>query len=455
MLRLSMPVIISTLSFTAMQFVDRLMVSRLGTDALAAILPATFVGMLPSGFALGAMSGLNTFVSQCFGRGDRFACSSYFWQMVYLGLLYCLVAVAILWPAAPLIFAVMGQPPSVADMEVIYFRILLYAHVAAVINWASNQFFMGIHRPMVTMLSALCGQAVNIAANYALIFGRFGLPAMGIAGAGWGTFIGISTSSLVNLVAFLSPGMNREFGSRCTLRPDLAKMRDLLVVGVPAGLGLVVNVALWGIVLSTLVGRFGKEALAATGAALSYTSLAAMPVVGIATALTAAVGKAIGAGRKDLAVKQTRLCLKMGSIYMGFVGVGFLFLRDPLMASWSHDPQVIAIGSRILICAALYQAFHAVRIIYIGALRGAGDTVWPAAVSGIGSIIILGFGGLLVVRLIPSLGATGPWIVAALSTVAVGLATSWRFTHGRWMAIDLFKRRVAVPPVTKAAPATL
>jgi len=450
MLRLSTPVIISTLSFTVMQFVDRLMVSRLGTDALAAMLPATFVGMLPSGFALGAMSSLNTFVSQGFGRGERSECSSYFWQMVYMGMVYCLLAVTILWPAAPLIFAVMGQPPGVADLEVVYFRILLYAHVAAVINWASNQFFMGIHRPLVTMLSALCGQAVNIAANYVLIFGRFGLPAMGIAGAGWGTVLGISTSTLINLAAFLSPQINREFSSRHMLHPDLAKMRDLLAVGVPAGFGLVVNVALWGIVLSALVGRFGKEALAATSAVLSCTSLAAMPVVGIGTALTAAVGKAIGAGSKDLAVKQTRLCLKMGSLYMGFVGACFFFLRDLLMVFWSHDPQVVAVGSRILICAALYQVFHAARIIYIGALRGAGDTVWPAVVSGAGSIIVLGFGGLLIARLVPSLGATGPWMAATLSIVAVGLATAWRFTHGRWMAIDLFKHRTVQAQMTAA-----
>ena len=450
MLKLSTPVILSTVSFTIMQFVDRFMVSRLGTDALAAVLPAIFVGMLPSGFALGAMTSLNTFVSQSFGRGERAACSSYFWQMVYMGLLYCLVTAAILWPAAPLIFRIMGQPAGVAEMEVIYFRIMLYAHIAAVVNWASNQFFMGIHRPVVTMLSALCGQAVNITANYVLIFGGFGLPAMGIAGAGWGTLVGISVSSLINLAVFLSRPMNRAFGSRETLSPDLTKMRELLAVGLPAGVGLVVNVALWGIMLSALVGRFGKEALAATNAVLSYTSLSAMPIVGIAAALTAAVGKAIGAGRKDLAIRQTRLCLKIGLAYMGFVGVCFFFLRDLLMAFWSQDPDVIATGSQILILAALYQVFHAARIIYIGALRGAGDTMWPAAVAGIGLIAIVGFGGVLIARLVPSLGAMGPWMAATISIIAVGLATGWRFTHGRWMTIDLFKRRTITIPASTA-----
>ncbi len=447
MLRLSTPVIISTISFTVMQFVDRIMVSRLGTDALAAVLPAAFVSMLPSGFALGVMTSLNTFVSQSFGRGERAACASYFWQMLYVGLAYCLAIAAILWPAAPLIFRIMGQPAGVAEMEVIYFRIMLYAQIAAVVNWASNQFFMGIHRPLVTMLSALCGQVVNISANYILIFGKFGVPAMGLAGAGWGTLIGISVSAIINFAIFLSRPVNRAFNSRETLSLSPARMRELLAIGLPAGAGLVVNVALWGILLSALVGRFGREALAATSAVLSYTSLAAMPIVGIATALTATVGKAIGSGRKDLAIRQTRLCLRMALAYMGLVGVCFFLFRDLLMIFWSQDPAVIAAGSQILILAALYQVFHAARIIYIGALRGAGDTMWPAAVSGIGSIAILGFGGVLIARLVPSFGAMGPWMMATLSIVAVGLANGRRFTRGRWMDIDLFKHRTAVSTI--------
>jgi MATE family multidrug resistance protein len=405
MLKLSGPMIVSTVSFTVMQFVDRVMISRLGTDALAAVLPAGFVAMLPSGFAMGAMTSLNTYISQSFGRGEKAECSRYFWQMVYMGLAYSLAVVVLMWPVAPLIFRLMGQPETVAPLEVIYFRIILYAHLAAVINWSSNHFFMGIHRPIITMCSSLVGQTINILANYTLIFGHFGFPALGIAGAGWGTFIGITVAALINGAVLLSGPMNREFRSREILGLDFDKMRDLLSVGLPAGIGLVVNVAVWGIVLSALVGRFGREALAATNAVLAYTNLSAMPIVGVATALSAIVGKAIGAGRKELAVKQTRVSLRIGLIYMGLVGACFFFLRDSLMVFWSQNPDVIETGSRILICAALYQVFHATRIVYSGALRGAGDTVWLAVVSGIGSVGILGIGGALTARIFPSFGA--------------------------------------------------
>ena len=450
MLKLAAPMVVTTISFTIMQFVDRFMVSRLGTDALAAILPAGFVSFLPSGFAIGTLTGLNTFVSQSLGRGSRKDCSNYFWQTIYMGFAYFLVVVAIMWPAAPWIFKMMGQPPAVADMEVIYLRIMLYAHILAIVNWSSNQFFMGIHRPIITMCASLCGQVVNVAANYVLIFGKLGFPEMGIAGAGWGTFIGIAVGAGVNIAVFLSGGINRNFKSRRSLGVDFGKMYDLLKVGLPAGFGLMMNVAFWGMILFGLVGRFGREALAATSAVLSYTSLSIMPVVGIGTALSSAVGKSIGQGRKDLAAKQTSVCLRIGVIYMGLVGVCFFVFRNELMAFWateSTEPKVIEAGVNILICAAAYQVFHAARIIYGGSLRGAGDTVWLAVVSAVGAALILGLGGWLVVRLVPSLEYMGPWIAAAVSIAAVGLANRWRFKSNRWMKIDLFKRRPLGMPV--------
>lgn len=452
MLKLAAPMVITTISFTLMQFVDRFMVSRLGTDALAAILPAGYVSFLPSGLVIGALASLNTFVSQSLGRGDRRSCSNYYWQAVYMGLAYFVLAVIVMWPTAPRIFKLMGQPPAVIEMEVIYLRIILYAHILAVFNWASSQFFMGIHRPVVTMCASLIGQVVNVAANYVLIFGKFGVPAMGIAGAGWGTFIGIGVGAVINLAAFLSGRMNAAYDTRRTMGLNFSRMYDLLKVGLPAGLGLMVDVALWGVILVGLVGRFGTEALAATSAALAFTSLSVMPVVGIGTALTAAVGKTIGQGRKDLALKQTSVCLRVALVYMGLVGVCFFVFREALMRFWSADPRVIEVGAHVMICAAIYQAFYAARTIYGGSLRGAGDTVWLALTSVAGAAAILWLGGTLVVWLWPSLGALGPWIAATLSIVLVGLANRWRFKSRQWMNIDLFKHRPIALPLRDGAP---
>jgi MATE family multidrug resistance protein len=445
MLRLAAPMVITTVSFTIMQFVDRFMVSRLGTHALAAILPAGFVSFLPGGFAIGAMASLNTFVSQSLGRGEKEKCANYYWQAMYMGFVYFVTVVVVMWPAAPWIFRMMGQPPDVIGMEVIYLRILLYAHVLAVVNWACSQFFMGIHRPVITMFASLAGQVVNVAANYILIFGKLGLPAMGVAGAGWGTCIGIAVGAGINMAVFLGRSMSETYGSRRTLRVDFGKMYDLLKVGLPAGFGLMVDVALWGVILVGLVGRFGTDALAATSAVLAFTSLSVMPVVGMGTALTAAVGKTIGQGTKKLALRQTSVCMRISLVYMGLVGICFFVFRYSLMAFWTPEPAkdeaVIAMGAQILICAAVYQVFYAARTIYSGSLRGAGDTVWLAVVSAVGAVVILGLGGEIAAWLFPSLGALGPWMAATLSIIAVGLANRWRFKSNRWMDIDLFKHR--------------
>jgi len=445
MLKLSTPMIVTTISFTIMQFVDRYMVSRLGTDALAAILPAGFASFLPSGFAIGSMASLSTFVSQSLGRGDKQDCSRYFWQVVWMGAGYFLVTLAVMWPLAPWLFRAIGQPEGIIEMEVIYLRILLYAHIVAVVNWSCNQFFMGIHRPVITMCASFCGQVVNVLANYVLIFGKWGFPRMGIAGAGWGTFTGIAVAACVNMAVFLNGRINRDFSTRHSLGMSFGKMYDLLKVGLPAGFGLMVNVAFWGMLLIGLVGRYGKEALAATSAVLSYGGVSVMPVVGIGTALSAAVGKTIGQGRKDLATKQTSVCLRLALAYMGLVGVCFLLFGKQLMRFWSDDGRVIETGARILICAAFYQVFHAARIIYSGALRGAGDTLWLALISAVGAVLVLGVGGIVVVAVFPSLEYMGPWIAAAVSIAAVGLANRWRFKSNRWKKIELFKRAVVMP----------
>src|SRR4030042_1455101 len=101
MLTLAAPMVVTNISFTVMQFVDRFMVSRLGTEALAAILPAGIISFVPACFAIGVMTSVNTFVSQSLGRGQKKDCSNYCWQGIYMGLLYISVTVALMWPAAP------------------------------------------------------------------------------------------------------------------------------------------------------------------------------------------------------------------------------------------------------------------------------------------------------------------------------------------------------------------
>jgi MATE family multidrug resistance protein len=390
---------------------------------------------------------INTFVSQSLGRGNKRDCSGYCWQAIYMGLAYAAAVVAIMWPLATRIFEAMGQPSEVVGFEVVYFRIMLYAQFPVILIWASSQFFMGIHRPIVTMYAALCGQIVNLVGNYLLIFGKFGFPQLGIAGAGWGTFIGVVVAAAVRMSVFLTGKTNETYDGRKNLRIDFGKMASIVRFGFPTGFGLMVNIALWGLILFGLVGRFGKEQLAATSAVWSCIRVSFMPVLGIGTALTAAVGKAIGRGRKDLASKQAAVCLRVALAYMGFVGLCFFLFRNELMQFWSADDKVVEIGVQLLVCAAIFQIFDAVLIVYGDALRGAGDTLWLAIIEASGAVVMSGLGGFCMVKFFPEIGALGPWMAAIAKIVFGAVANFWRFKSGRWMKIDMFRR----PPVEVAA----
>jgi MATE family multidrug resistance protein len=132
---------------------------------------------------------------------------------------------------------------------------------------------------------------------------------------------------------------------------------------------------------------------------------------------------------------------------MGFIGVCFFLFRGPIMKFWAPlDDKVVEAGVNIFILAAIFQLFDAIVIIYIGALRGAGDTVWLAGISAVASIVILGLGGVAVVIYLPQLGELGPWGVALAEIAFVGFSHRWRFNSRKWMRIDLFKRRVAEMP---------
>jgi multidrug resistance protein, MATE family len=440
MLKLAGPIVITTISFTLLQFVDRIMVSRLGTAALAAVLPAGFTASIPAACVMGVFAGLGTFVSQCFGRGQKKECTSYFWQAVYMGVAFSLVIMAICWPLAPAIFRSFGHEPEVVALEVIYFRIMLFGNISVVFVWAGVQFFMGIHRPLLSMYAALIAQVVNLIMNYALIFGKFGFPAMGIAGSAWGTVIGITVGGGIRMATFLSGDFRTEFASSRMLKPNLRKMADLLKVGLPAGVELALSAGVWGATLFWLVGRFGKEAQAATSAALACTNLSTMPIEGIKTALSVAVGKSIGEDKDLTAVKQTRLCLRLALMYMGLVGLSFLLFGRTFMRLWSSDDKVIQIGVAVLIFAAVYQLFYASRTVYSGALRGAGDTVW-LAVFALGAAAILALGGFVIIKVFPNYGSLGPWAAATMSIIAAGLANRIRFKSNKWKQIDLFSRR--------------
>ena len=124
---------------------------------------------------------------------------------------------------------------------------------------------------------------------------------------------------------------------------------------------------------------------------------------------------------------------------MGVVGIGLYVFRQQIIGIWNLSEAAAAIGTKVIVCAAIFQVFDAILITYNGALRGAGDTLWLGSITTVGAVFILGLGGWLVVTVWPHWGAVGPWIAYTCHVIFVGLANHWRFRSNIWRKISLFE----------------
>ncbi len=437
---ISFPIVVATCCRMFMDVTDYWLISRTGdSDAQAAILPAQMIMWSYIVIGMGTVSIIATLASQALGRGRTQTCSAYAWQGLYLSIGFWVIGAA-LWPALPSVFRLAGHSASIQLLENRYASICVWTIGPSVAAAGLSSFFNGIHRPRVTMVVALEGVAANAIVSYALVFGRFGFPAMGIEGAAWGTVVGTSYRTLRLAGALWAKSVDREFASRSSWRFDRGKIANIFRFGGPSGLQWCSDVTVWAIFTAVLVGSyFGKTHQLATNAAWQYLRISFMPCVGAGIALTTLVGRAIGERDLVRAIRVTRVCTGLMLAYMVVMSAVFYFGRSTLIGFFSSDPDVIRIGSGVMVCAAVFQVFDALGMGLNSALRGAGDTFVPSAVFIVSHWVIVIGGGFAAAELYPQLGSVGPWMAAAALIIILGLYLSWRWHRGAWKNIDVFK----------------
>ena len=457
LIAIALPAVATMTSYTLMQFVDLRMVAELGPDAVAAQGNGGMAVWIPMAAVVGMLSIVNTFVAQNLGAGTPEKGSAYAWN----GLWMCVLAAAAL--AIPAIFArdifsSMGHAPGVVDLETTYAQILFAGAFFPLAGRSLHHFFYGAHQPGIVLISTVAANIVNIGANYVLIFGLWGFPEWGVAGAAVGTALGGLIEFVLPMVVFLSPSMHDRFATRTSWRLSFDHWRRLWRTGWPAGLQQGNEMICWGVFMMALAGgveRFPTLTTvdnAASWVTLRYLTLAFMPTLGLSFAVTAVVGRALGAGDVPGAQRRAWLGVRLGMAYMGACAVAFVVFREPLMrffVSSEFTPEqadeMIRVGGLLMICAAVFQLFDAIGVVLMGALRGAGDTVWPGVVSAALSWIVIVGGGWMMLVIAPELRSVGPWIAAAAYIILLGIAMTWRFVGGRWRSINLLGDAPATP----------
>jgi len=456
MLIIALPVIGTMVSFTLMQFVDKIYCGMLGAEALSAAGNGGLAAFFPVSVMMGLVGVVNTYVSQNLGAGRPERGPAYAWNAMWLALGTWLVVLVPYAVFLPEVFAFMRglmgvKAPSayVLENEAVYARILLGGMILTICARGIAQYFYGMHKPLTVAVGTVAANLVNWFMTWALVFGKFGLPRWEVAGSAVGTVIGSVVEIAIPMAVFLSGKYHAAYQTRSAWRPSLRHMKEIWKIGWPAGLMFGNEMVCWWIFMSGFVAAYGAAHNAASWAALSYMHLSFMPAVGLSFAITAIVGKCIGAGRKDLVPNRVFLAIGLAMAYMGTCALCFFLFRKPMMELFSegNSPEIhsemIRIGGQLLILAAIFQVFDAMGITLVGALRGAGDTVWPGVMTVVLSWGVLIGGGKLAMRLFPEWESVGPWAAASLYIIMFALGLVYRFLSGKW-------REMKVLDVTKS-----
>ena len=414
--------------------VDAAMVGHVGKTELAAVGLGGLLVWTISSFFIGLTHAVSTFVAQSYGARRLTQCATFLWNGLYIGLVSggCIL---LLRSLNPWTVDLLGPAPSVREPCVLYTGIRMLGSPFFVLQYTYANFFRALGNTVTPMKVAILANLVNVVLDYLLIFGAGPIPPLGVAGAAWATF----TANLVSLAVFaaisLTPLYRREYHTARRWRADPVTLVRLLRVGAPIGVHYFLDIASF-LVFSAYVGRMGTEQLAASQIVIQVLALSFMPCHGFVVAATTLMGQYIGAGRPDLARRSAYTTLKLGLVYAGLIGAVYLSIPGLLVRIFNSDPLVISYGKRLILLAAVFQAFDATQMITSGALRGAGDTKFPM-------MLALGGGWLLFLPLsflfgtVLDGGVIGAWVGATVYVAFLATAILIRLKTDRWMRIRL------------------
>ena len=425
MLALAAPVVIAELGWVAMQIVDTLMVGRLGPDAIGAVGLASSLFIAVGVFAMGLLLGLDPLVAQAFGASRIDECHEWLVAGVWLAILASLPVVAVVF-AIHATLPSWGLPPGVVVLAQPYLAVLAWSLPPLLFYVAFRRYIqaMNIVRPItITLIAA---NVVNAITNWVLIFGNFGAPALGVRGAAYATL----ASRILMMGSLLAVIVRRERSMvpRLVDTPfglDLARVWRLVVLGLPAGSQMVLEVGVFA-TASALAGWVSANALAAHQIALNMASVTFMVPYGISAAAAVRVGQAVGRRDPHGAMRAGWTAIAIGVAFMGTAAIVFFAVPGLLIRAFTPDPGVAEIGIGLLFVAAVFQLFDGVQGVTTGALRGLGDTktamLWNLA----GHWVIgLPLGYLLCFRW--GFGVIGLWwgLSTGLIICGMGLLAAW------------------------------
>jgi MATE family multidrug resistance protein len=391
---------------------------------------------------MGTAQYVSTFVAQYYGSGRHDRIGPSVWQGVYVALIGAGVLAAMI-PLARPIFSAVGHDPRVVDLETVYFRILCLGAFPLIAANAFAGFFSGRGRSWPVMWVNVTATAVNLVLDYAMIFGRWGFPEMGMAGAGWATVIGQAVALTLFVALMIARDNNRTYRSVSGWRLDKELFLRLLRFGLPAGVQFFFDIFSFTIFV-LFVGRLGTISLAASNIALNINMLAFMPMIGCSMAISILVGQYLGRDRPETARRSVWSGFHLVFGYMAVLSALYVLVPRVLIAPFgakSTAAEFAAIEAATVVLLRFAAAFglaDAFNLVFDGALKGAGDTRFVMFTFIVTSVALLVIPSYVVIVTL-DLGLYAAWGVITVYVAALAVVFFWRFQGGRWMSMRVIE----------------
>ncbi|MFC0588726.1 MATE family efflux transporter [Novosphingobium aquiterrae] len=432
-LHLAAPLALANLLWMAIGTTDVIFVAMLGQQALAASSLAVTQYMLISWALTGLTGAVAPLVAAELGRRKhavrevRRSVRMALWLALGTGM----IGVALCsWGEALMLLT--GQDPEISRRAGAFLAIIRWAIPAMVVSSVQRTFVAALGRPMLATAITAVAILVNALGNWVLIFGHFGLPAMGLEGSALASVITAFAMVAAYAVVIAADRRLRRYRLLGNWwRPEWQRLREMLRIGLPIACIIIAEGGFFSSA-AYLMGRIGAAQLAAHTVALQIAALAFQVPFGVGQAATIRVGYHYGAGDRE-GVRLAGLAALWTAFAFSFVGAGIMLLFPRHVLALYVDvadpanAQLIALAVQYLAVAALFQLFDGIQAVGAGALRGLQDTRMPMAIALFG-YWLPGFGLSLGLGLFTPLGGLGVWIGLAvgLVVVAVLLLHRWR-----------------------------
>ena len=433
--RIAWPSMCESFLIALVSLADTIMVGVEGSAAIAAVGLTNQPRFIVLALFMSLNVGITAVVSRRRGENDRESANRTLRQsLLLITLASLLLSTLAFFFARPLLNFAGAQPDTIDDATG-YFQILMVGTVLNTLMMAINAAQRGVGNTKLSFRTNLAANLVNIVFNYLLIGGNFGFPHMGVRGAAVATVLGYVAGFLIALCSVLPKDGFLHLSFRETWLPDKRNMSSLLNVGASAAVEQVF-MRIGFFIFAKIIADLGTTAFATHQICMSLINISFAVGDGMAQATSSLVGQNLGRARPDLSTAYGHLAQRVG-LSLGMLVVAFFILfRRYLIMPFSSEPEIIALGSNIIIIMALMVPGQISQVIFSNCLRVAGDTVYVAVTSLISITFLRPFSGWLFCTPL-HLGLVGAWMGFFLDQYTRLLLNATRFKKEKWRHIKL------------------